>query len=262
MNNNKLTILIPIHDLEIEREYVEKMFESVSKQENKDFSVMVATFEDLKNKISNYNIYDVKLDFLILPEEIKLISPNYTEIVNFAVHHINTDYFTVLQYDDIINDKFVNNVNIYSNAYPTVTAFLPINLEFDGDSFVRTTNESVWTMDYTEKQGYLDFETLKNTPIFTFNGATYKTEDFLVNNGFKNSIKKYFEYEFFLRLLTKSMEIMVIPKFMIRHTINRKNSLSEKYDALDKLELLFYQDLAKKEYFFEQDREITYKKTI
>jgi len=256
--SNKLTVIIPIHKVDIDESYLISMFESLSVQDNKNFDVLIATFPDLQSQINLANKFDVKLSFLDLPEELKDIYPNYTEVINFAVHSVNTEYFTILQYDNVLNNTFVHFVEEYSTAYPTVSVFMPITLEFDGETFVRTANEVAWTVNYTEKQGYLDFETLKKLPIFSFVSAIYKTETFLENNGYKHSIKKYFEYEYFLRILNQLAEVMVIPRFMVRHTVNRQNSLSTYYDDQDKLEMKFYQDLAKKEYFFPEDRQITY----
>lgn len=256
----KLTILIPIAtpNLNIESSLIERTFESISKQNDKNFNVLIATFSDLKSKIENYNSYNVECEYLLLPEELKNIYPNYTEVINFAVHSINTPYFTVLQYDDALNNTFTKIFNEYSKSFEDVSVFLPISLEFENNQFTRFANEAVWNINYTEKQGYLDFETLKKSNVFSFVGAIYKTDNFLLNKGFKHSIKKYFEYEYFLRILYKTEIVMVIPKFMISHTINRPNNLSSYYDSLDNLELKFYYDLSKKEYFFEEDRNIVY----
>lgn len=253
-----MTIIIPIHKLDVEKSLIQTMFESLSKQDDKEFNVLIASFDRYKQEISNANIYDVVYDFLSLPNELQEIYPNYTEIVNFAVHSINTPYFTILQYDDALNNSFVRNVHLYSEAYPEVSVFLPIVLEFDGESFVRSVNEAVWNIDYTVKQGYLDFDTLKKMNIFSFVGAIFKTDDFLSNNGFKHSIKIFYEYEYFLRILYKMAEVMVIPKFMVKHTINRANSLTSHYENMDKLEGKFYLDLSRKEYFFDEDRQIVY----
>lgn len=256
--SNKLTIIVPIHKVDLNEAYLINMFDSISKQDSKNFDVIVATFPKLQAEINAANTFDVQFSFLDLPEELENVYPNYTEIVNFAVHSVNTEFFTVLEYDDVINNTFVTYVDQYSNAYPNVSVFLPITLEFDGENFIRTANEVAWSLNYTEKQGYLDFETLKKLPIFSFVSAVYKTEEFIANNGFKHSIKKYFDYEYFLRILNQLSEVMVIPKFMVRHTVNRENSLSAYYDAQDKLEMKFYLDLAKKEYYFPEDRQITY----
>ena len=254
----KITLIIPIHKLDVEPSLIQTMFESLSKQDDKNFNILIASFDKYRQEISKHNIYDVKYDYLSLPDELQDIYPNYTEIVNFAVHTINTSYFSVLQYDDALNNSFVKNASIYSEAYPTVSVFLPIVLEFEGDAFVRSVNEAVWNIDYTVKQGFLDFDTLKKMNIFSFVGAIFKTDDFLLNNGFKHTVKIFFEYEYFLRILYKMAEVMVIPKFMVKHTINRANSLTSYYENIDKLEGKFYLDLSRKEYFFDEDRQIVY----
>lgn len=255
---NKITLIIPITNLDIPREYIDTMFESVSKQDWKNFNILVPTFKDLIPKIENLNMFNLPLEFLELPSELKEIYPNYTEVVNFAVHSVNTPYFSILQYDDVLNNPFIKNAEAYIDAYPSVSVFLPIVLEFDGQNFVRSVNEAVWNIDYTAKQGYLDFETLKKMNIFSFVGATFKTDEFLSNNGYKHNIKIHFEYEYFLRILYTLSEVMVIPKFMIRHTTNRANSLSEYFNAIDPFEAKFYQSVARKEYFFADDRPIVY----
>ena len=258
---NNLTILIPIGtpEINVDQALFERMFESLSKQDDKEFNVVVATFESLKPKVDNANIYNVPVEYLFLPEELKGVYPNYTEVINFAVHSISTPYFSVLQYDDALNNTYVKFFKQYAEAYPEVSVFVPISLEFDGGNFTRCANEAVWNIEYTEKQGYLDFETVKKAFIFSFVGAAYKTDGFIANNGFKHSIKKYFEYEYFLRILYNLEEVMVIPRFMVSHTINRENSLSRYYDDMEQLESKFYQDLARKEYYFAEDRTIEYK---
>lgn len=257
-----MTIIIPIHKLDVDREFLKTMFESLSKQDEKDFEILIASFERYKKEIALSNIYDLKYNFLQLPEELHDIYPNYTEIVNFAVHSVNTPYFSILQYDDVLNNTFVKFAYQYIKSYETVSVFLPIVLEFDGNNFVRSVNEAVWNIEYTSKQGYLDFDTLKKMNIFSFVNAIYKTEEFLLNNGFKHNIKIFFEYEYFLRILYKMSEVMVIPKFMVRHTINRENSFTSFYENIDKLEGKFYLDLSRKEYFFDEDRQIVYNPTL
>lgn len=261
--NNNLTILIPIHSLDIDRKYISDMFESVSKQTDKGFTLAVATYPEYKEQINNMNIFDLKITYIDLPEEMKALPlPNYTEIINFAVHSINTKRFTILQYDDVLNNIFVEVTEQYAKAYPEVAAFVPISLEFDGESFVRMANESVWNLNFTEKQGFFDFESLRNYFNFSFVSTIFDTEIFVKNVGFKHSIKKYFEQEFFLRLLYQQHEVMVIPKFMVRHTVNRQNSIADVYSKLPILEQRFYQDVAKKEYYFAEDRNLIYEEQV
>jgi hypothetical protein len=55
---------------------------------------------------------------------------------------------------------------------------------------------------------------------------------------------------------------MVIPHFIIRHTVNREGSISSINSALPVLEQRFYQDVAKKEYYFTEDRKLLYEEQV
>lgn len=255
--NNKLTIVIPIHEM-IEREYISNLFESISRQTNKNFEVLIATYKELTNSIKDCNTFGLELKFYDLPSELKAISPNYSEIVNFVSNFVTSEYFSIIQFDDQLNDNYVESFVEYSTAYPEVNVFLQTVLDFEDGNFIRMNNEAFWTMQYTQKQGYLDFDSLKKLSIVSAVGAIYKTQLFLDYSGFKTSIKQYFEYEFLLRLTYKLNEVMIIPKFTIKHTVNRPNSLSLQYEQMEKLESMFYLDLSRKEYFFDEDRKIIY----
>ena len=79
------------------------------------------------------------------------------------------------------------------------------------------------------------------------------------NGGLKSNIKLTFTYEFLLRMSYLSIPIMVIPKLGYKHINGRENSLFDHYkNTIDILETKFWVNKAKKEYFFTEDREITY----
>ena len=86
-----------------------------------------------------------------------------------------------------------------------------------------------------------------------------KKDTFLENGGLKSNMKLTFTYEFLLRMSYLSIPIMVIPKLGYKHTNNREGSLFVEYKStIDVLESKFWVNKAKKEYFFTEDREITY----
>jgi hypothetical protein len=79
------------------------------------------------------------------------------------------------------------------------------------------------------------------------------------NGGLKSNMKLTFTYEFLLRMTYFSVPVMVIPKLGYKHTNNREGSLFVEYkSSIDVLESKFWVNKAKKEYFYTQDREITY----
>jgi GT2 family glycosyltransferase len=181
-------------------------------------------------------------------------------ILNFGVEKSSGDYFTFVEYDDELSPIWIKNGIQYSESYPEVGIFLPIVYETDENGrFISFTNESVWAKDFTEQSGYLDNNTLQRVQNFNFDGMVVNKELFLEHGGLKKNIKLTFTYEFLLRMSYLSIPIMVIPKLGYKHTNNREGSLFVEYkNTIDVLESKFWVNKAKKEYFFTEDREITY----
>jgi GT2 family glycosyltransferase len=165
-----------------------------------------------------------------------------------------------VEYDDELSPIWIKNGIQYSESYPEVGIFLPIVYETDENGrFISFTNESVWAKDFTEQSGYLDNNTLQRVQNFNFDGMVVNKELFLEHGGLKKNIKLTFTYEFLLRMSYLSIPIMVIPKLGYKHTNNREGSLFVEYkNTIDVLESKFWVNKAKKEYFFTEDREITY----
>jgi hypothetical protein len=75
----------------------------------------------------------------------------------------------------------------------------------------------------------------------------------------KPSIKLTFIYEFLLRLTFKDVRIMTVPKFGYKHVNQRPNSLFASYkETMNPVEAKWWLQTAKKEYYFTNDRKITY----
>jgi hypothetical protein len=75
----------------------------------------------------------------------------------------------------------------------------------------------------------------------------------------KHSIKLTFIYEFLLRLTFKDVKVMTVPKFGYKHVNQRPNSLFADYkESMNPAEAKWWLQMAKKEYYFANDRKITY----
>jgi hypothetical protein len=89
-----------------------------------------------------------------------------------------------------------------------------------------------------------------------------KKSTFLDFGGFKPSIKLTFVYELFLRLTYNSSKIMTIPKLGYKHINLRHGGIFWNYkngdNVLSEDEVKFWINSAKKEYFFNDDRQIKY----
>lgn len=253
-----ITVIVPIHKLE--SNYLNGCIESIKNQKVKPYEVLFVTSNDgeITEYLNNYDFGDLKDVVKVIENETGKY--DFPSQINYGVEKSNGEYITFVEYDDEISPIWIKNGVKYIESYPEVGVFLPIIYETDENGkFISFTNESVWAKDFSEEMGYLDNNTLLRIQNFNFDGMIFKKESFLENGGIKSNIKLTFTYEFLLRMSYLSTPIMVIPKLGYRHTNNREGSLFVEYkNTIDVLESRFWINKAKKEYFFTEDREITY----
>jgi hypothetical protein len=110
--------------------------------------------------------------------------------------------------------------------------------------------------------GVLTNDLLMTYQNFQSSGMVIRKKSFIENGGMKPSMKLTFVYEFLLRLTYNSTKIMTIPKIGYKHMNMREGSIFWNYKfgepSLTENEIKFWLDSAKKEYFFNVDREIKY----
>ncbi len=254
----KITVIVPIHKLE--ESYLVGCIESIKNQKNKPHEVLFITSNDgtIKKYLESYDFGNIKDVTRILENETGIY--DFQSQINYGVEKSTGDYFTFVEYDDEISPIWLKNGELYINSYPEVGVFLPIVYETDENGrFLSFTNESVWAKDFSEEVGVLDNNTLLRVQNFNFDGMIVNKQKFLEHGGLKSNVKLTFTYEFLLRMSYLSVPIMVIPKLGYKHVNNREGSLFVEYkNSIDVLESKFWINKAKKEYFFTEDREITY----
>ena len=110
--------------------------------------------------------------------------------------------------------------------------------------------------------GFLTHETLLSYQNFQTSGMVVKKERLIEFGTFKPSMKLTFVYEFLLRMTYNSLRVMTIPKLGYKHTTLREGSIFWNYksgsDVMTENEVKFWISTAKKEYFFNEDRNIKY----
>jgi glycosyltransferase involved in cell wall biosynthesis len=255
---NNISVIVPVHKLE--SNYLSKCIESIKNQKVLPYEVIIVTSDDkeISSYLSTYDFGNIK-DITKVMEN---TTGNYDfqSQVNFGVDQSSGDYITFVEYDDEISQIWIKNGLTYIKSYPDTGIFLPIIYECDENGrFISFTNESVWAKDYSEETGFLDNNTLQRVQNFNFDGMIVKKELYQEYGGLKRNMKLTFTYEFLLRMSYMSVPIMVIPKLGYKHMNNRPGSLYDHYKkTLDQLESRFWINKAKKEYFFTNDREITY----
>lgn len=265
---NNITVIIPIHKFEKNLEkYLKNALLSVKQQTLKPSQILIVRSKNKKlttfleefdfGEIFNPNTDDeIKIKII----ENKSKDTSFQNQLNFGVDNVETEYFTFLEYDDELSKIWLNSANTYINAFPNVGAFLPIVFESDDKgNFLSFTNENVWVKGVSSEMGLLDNETLVKMQNFNFDGMVVKKSVYQECGGLKTNMKLTFTYEFLLRLTYNDVQVMVIPKLGYKHLNNREGSLFVEYkNTIDVLESKFWVNKAKKEYFFTEDRKITY----
>jgi hypothetical protein len=258
---SKISVIIPIHTTENNLIlWLKNAIKSVENQSVRPDSVLIVrgTNEELKKEIESIDLGDIK-DIVRIVEN-NTGKEDFASQVNFGVTHIDTEYFSVLEADDEYSKIWFKNVKTYISSYPETDIFLSMVVETDtSGNFLSFTNEPVWAKDFSEEMGIIDENTIQSYPNFNTSGMVIKTEKYKEFGGYKSSMKLSFIYEFLLRMTHNSCRTMVIPKLGYKHTNQREGSLFKSYkEFINPDEARFWMNLAKKEYFFTQDRDITY----
>ena len=235
-------------------------------------SIISAYLEDFKEKITEDDVkayIDSKLeegqtaDYNIYTTRHILFktSSEMTEDEKAAVKEVKTEYFSVLEYDDMYTPIWFKNVKEYvEKDVEDIFAFLPLTEVIDIKTGpIGFANEAVWASSFSEEIGYYDLQCIEDYLDFNVSGAIFKTDEFITLGMLKPSMKLSFWYEFLMRALYRGKRFFVIPKIGYKHYVGREDSLSYIYgNNMSDSEANWWIDLAKKEYFFPHDRNKTY----
>ena len=263
-NLNDITVIMPIHNVVVGdfETYFEKAIKSLHESTVKPEQVLIVHCDcpGVKEWLDAYK------GFGDLP--IKLIlntyDPSFQHQINEGVKHVETTWFSILEFDDEYSKIWFKNVKEYIEAYDDVSVFLPIVVDVnEKGEFLNFTNEALWAMSFTDKLGYLDNNALLQYQNFQSSGMVIKKEVFDEVGGFKGNMLLTFVYEFFLRATYNDVKILTVPKLGYKHTNMRMDSLFWTYrfkenHIIDPEAAKFWVDSAKKEYFFKDDRQINF----
>lgn len=255
-----ITVIIPVHDL---NEGTEKLFtnavQSVADQFVRPDALMIVVPTSLKKFMTDFDFGEIK-DIVTIVENKG--ETDFSSQLNLGVSKIKTTWFSLLEYDDEFSKIWIKNADEYKGIYDDVDMFLPIIVNVDETGgFLGLTNEAVWAAEFSDEMGILDNTALLAYQNFNFDGMVMKKETYEEMGGLKASMKLTFIYEFLLRLTYFSSKIMIIPRFGYKHVNQRVGSLFHDYiDVLTPDEARWWMALAKKEFYHQEDRNITYEK--
>lgn len=262
-----LSVIIPVHEFNDSiSELLKKAIKSVAIQ--KKVEKIPEIYIVYPTSIQDEKIVELKKE--VLKEHNNTIIVNlinnegnsdYQSQVNLGVEKINTEYFSVLEFDDEYSLTYIKNVNNYLKAYQDIDIFLTMMVEVDeNNNGLKYTNETVWAQQFVGENGemgYLNANSLKQYTDFKISGAVIKKSEFENIGKYKSNIQLTFMLEFLLRALNNGLKIYSIPKIGYRHLVNRAGSLSDIYlKTMPMNERKFWFETAQKEANFSTDRVI------
>ena len=266
MKNENVSVILPVHDVSGDFDvWFKKAIRSVEQSVVKPTTLLVvcADNKDVKSYMESWEKLSAapEINVSIIYNDGKT---DYCGQINYGVENCETEYFSILEFDDEYSNIWFKNFEEYVEHYPDVDIFLPLVVDTDQNGqFLGFTNEALWAMGFSEDQGYLDNNTLLRYQNFQVSGFIMKKDKFEEIGGMKSSMRLTFNYEFLLRATYNDTIIMTIPKVGYKHTNQRDNSLFWDYkntqeSILSPEEAKFWVDTAKKEYFFTTDREVSF----
>lgn len=185
--------------------------------------------------------------------------------VNEAVKESDADFFMVVEYDDVVNVKWLSMAKPYLEKRTKTSVFLPLieAIDYTNKTEPFYINEIAWSNSFADDElGSLNLEHLKTFCNFNVTGAIIRRNEFVKAGGLKPSIKLSFNYELLLRMANLYGDVFVIPKVGYFHSVNVPGSLTTEYHkTMEKEEGSWWIELALQEYHFKKDRKKTYEKS-
>jgi glycosyltransferase involved in cell wall biosynthesis len=259
IENTGISVILPVHELKEEtKQMLTNAVQSVTDQiVRPDELIIVAPKGSDVIKFCKGLENKTEMPIIIAENEGET---DFATQVNYGVSQAKSEWVSILEYDDEYAKIWFKNVLEYKDAHKNVELFLPIVIDVDSTgNFIGFTNEAVWANSFSDELGVLDNNALLAYQNFNIDGMVIKKSVYEEFGGFKPSIKLTFIYEFLLRMTFKDVKTMVIPKFGYKHVNQRNGSLFSSYkETMDPVEAKWWLSTAKKEYYFPNDRKITY----
>lgn len=256
-----ITTIIPIHKLNADnqpllKDAIGSIIENRVNATDINIKTVLVCPPSVKNDLETFlkSLSPIPIKYTILLNDGET---DYCSQINFAAKNIDTEWFSILELDDVYTPYWFKSFKNYLYSKEDVSLFLPINVQYEEETpnIRQFCNEIVWANEFSKEMGYIDFECLENFVGFNLTGGIFNTNDFNKIGGFKPSIKVAFNYEFLLRLTHKNLKVFVIPKEGYIHCLNRKDSLTDEYNKhLSDKEVKKWFEHAKCEYPYIEDR--------
>lgn len=208
---------------------------------------------------------------------------NFSKIFNNTFNIANEsgyEYISFVEAEDSYSLRWFELSEVYANENPEISILLPLIRNSINGTFTGLLNEAAWAEGMSEEAGKIDINLLMKFNCINPLGAVYKIEPIKeyseeengVYKPMKESMKLSHYYEFFLRMIYNDLKVMTIPRLGYELKIVRKDTYSDstcklpqniteftaEKGGISAEEGRFWFELAKKEYFFDEDRKKVY----
>lgn len=210
---------------------------------------------------------------------------NFAKIFNNAFNLANEngyEFISIVESEDSYSLKWFDIAQRYADENPNISVFLPLMRNSINGTFTGLLNEAAWAEGMSEEAGKIDVNLLMKYNCVNPLGAVYKVEAIKeyseldeASNTYrpmKESMKLTHYYEFFLRMIYNDLKVMTIPRLCYELKIVRKEVFTDstcklpqdittypvERGGISNEEGRYWFELAKKEYFFDEDRKKIY----
>lgn len=223
---------------------------------------------------------DGKINYIILDSASDTFPKIFNEGFNIALEN-EYEFYSIIEANDVVGLNWYANANIYAKENANISMFFPLIRNTVNGVFSSLINEAPWAEGMSEEAGKVDSNLLSRFNCIIPIGAIFKVKsleeyselkDDNKHYPFKESIKISHYYEFLMRMIYNDVKAMCVPRigyeFKITNCENFKhtgckipNNLSQipvDKGGITPAEGSFWMSLAKKEYFFDEDRNKVY----
>lgn len=251
---SKLAYIIPSHR---KTDTLQSAIESALSQTEKSV-VIVATTEEVASEINNQQSSRL---FVVTTNE----DTSYQTLVNLGIEKARglkgVEWVSFLEHDDRLLPKATELFTQYCEQFDDAQMFAGLTLVVepsdDGPPGLRMmANEAAWAPNVMEEPGVFDFNAMLRMNFIFLNGCFIHLDVFDSVGMLKPNMRFYSDYEFALRVVYGGIIVRSIPKATHYHFV--EGEAFKEYQDAPRDETTFWVNTARKEYFFEFDREVEY----
>jgi hypothetical protein len=219
------------------------------------------------------------VNYTIIETEKLNLSKVFNKVFNLALEN-GYEGISIAEAEDGYSVSWFEIADRYIQENPEVSIFMPVIRNAVNGAFSGVMNESPWVEGMSEEAGKFDLNLLQRFNCANPLGAVYKVSavdeyaEKIDNESrpMKESMKLSHYYEFFLRMIYDDVKIMTIPRIGYELKVLNKDYFSDasckvpqslailpvEKGGMTQEEARFWFELAKKEFFYDEDRKKAY----